>query len=321
MHRRSLIAATASLGFGLAGCASAPPPPANAAGADESGPARLTRSRSLGGGFLARPTPGLGLPAGPSGMFVKWISPGPLALRAGELVVADLGTSRLWRVDAVTDALIGIPGAPVAPGIALALGPDLSCWLLDTAGRQMIRFARDGRLLQQWRVPTALAAPSGLALADGGGTLLLADSGLAQWAELRSPGGPIRTLLPQRAEGTRIASVQALAIGRDGQVFVLDRLAGVVHLADRDGRVARSLGRGELTQPAAMAVDAADRVFVLDAQGRSLTGLRVGQPTQRWSADEIGATRIAGIAADESILAITDPLAAQVILHRIALSG
>ena len=309
LSRRALLRALGLSGAaGLAGCAAAPKTAAPVAG-------QPVHWRTIQGGFLA-PAP---LPAGtpprlPSGMFVRWTAPAAVALRGADLLLADLGTARLWRADLAGNVVTGIAGAPVGVGVALALGPDLSAWVLDPGSRQVLRYSRDGLLLQSQRIGLTTSRPVGLALADGGLTLLLADGAGAQWSEQRGPGGLLITVAPERAGGHRISGVDGLALGRDG-VFVLDRLAGVVHRVSRQGAVLQTLGEGELKQPVALAVDRQDRVYVHDALDGSIKRLAAGAPVQRWTAGVLGVQRIGGLAVDGLMLAVTDALSGSVVLH------
>lgn len=307
-RRRSLLAALAS----LAACASEAP--------DAAAPARaeplLAPQRSVNGGFLAPPTPGVGVPARPSGMFAKLASPGALALREQELLVADVATGRLWRADLFAGTFTAVADAPVGPQTALALGPDGSAWVLDPAARRVLRFARDGRLLQTWRAEREVANPVAFALADQGATLLLADGAAAAWSEQRGPGGivqMVRPVAPVR-DGARVSGVDALAPAPAG-LFVLDRLAGVVHLVGRDGAVLDTLGRGVLKQPQALAADRFGRAFVIDGAG--LVVLQAGAVPRQVALATLGVRRPGGIASDGAQLAIADALTGQVLLFRI----
>ena len=310
MLRRRTCLAWALLG----GCAGEPSVPTTAPRSD----ALLTPWRTLQGGFLTPPTPGIGLPLRPgSGMFVKLIAPGPIALRGSNLLIADLGSARLWRTDMMTQAMTGIAGAPVGPGTALLLGPDMSAWVLDAPARQVLRFGRDGRLLQTFRAAIG-AVPSSIALADGGNVLLQADGALGQWSEQRAIGALVVPLRPER-EGGGLLQVDAIAVGSRNprQVFVLDRGAALVHLVQRDGRIVQTLGQGELRQPQAFAVDRWDRVFVVEAPLRSLRVLRPGAPSIVLSAEQLGVQQIGGIAIDDRFLAVADRLTGQVVIHQL----
>lgn len=294
MRRRRLLLGAA----GLAGCAGEPrPAPAVAV------PGQPLRWRTLQGGFIAPTLPPLAPAAGArTGMYVRWLAPGAIALAGQDLLVADAGAGRLWRVEAGGGYLTGIGGVAVGPHTQLALGPDLSAWVLDPAARQVLRLARDGRLLQTLTLPPAMLTPLAMLLVDGGATLLLADGMGAQWLEQR-PGGAARTVAP-----IGLGGVDGLAAAPDG-LFVLDRLHGLVHRVARDGRTRATLGRGELLQPVAIAADRLGRVYVHDAQDGSLKRLEAGGPTRRWTASELGLQRIGGLSVEGLMLAVSDPLA------------
>lgn len=295
----------------LSACAEAPVSSATDA---DAGQALLRRVRTVSGGFLSPPGPVYGVPARPgTGMYVKLAAPTAIALQGSDLLVVDSALGRLWRVDIGLNTLSGIAGAPALPGTAVALGADLSAWVLDAASHQVLRFARDGRLLQTFRAGIAAPAPVGLALADGGATLLLADSVLGQWAELRSAGGFARPVRPVTPAGGGIA-VDGIAIASE-TVFVLDRRAGLVHRVRRDGLLVDSLGAGELKQPVALVADRLGRVFVHDAQDRAVKLLRPGRPAQVFDAVALGVQQIGAIAVDERFLAVADRLSGQVVVY------
>jgi len=324
-HHLGLAGLAAAAGWALAGCGQAPVHGADDPADGPSPPRRdeplLSPWRTVPGGFLAPPSPAPGLLLRPgTGMFVKLVAPTAVALRGSDLLVLDAGSQRLWRIDTTVNTLSGIAGAPTAPGVALALGPDGSAWVLDPVARQVLRFGRDARLLQTFRIGVALPSPVALALADGGATLLLGDGLGAQWSEQRGPGGLQQAVAPAAADGQRLSGVDGLAVqaGPGGDtVWVLDRLGGAVHRSRRDGRVLETLGRGALMQPQALVVDRFERAFVVDQQGRALVCLRRGQPPLRLGPAELGVQQIGGLAVDDRLLALTDALAGQVVLHRL----
>ena len=310
MKRRHVLVGLA--GAGLVACGEMPAAPEGAAAA---GTGTLTPWRMVSGGFITPPTMPGALPR-PSGMFTRLVAPAAVALRGADLLVADLGTQRVWRLNVDFQQATTIAGAPATPQTALALGGDLSAWVLDAPARQVLRFARDGRLVQTFRIGTALALPAGFALAEGGATLITADGGAARWSEQRSPAGVVTEVLPRLADGARLSGVDAIALaGRE--LMVLDRAGGVVHRVAREGQVAATLGRGELAQPSALAVDRDGRAFVVDRLGSELVMLAPDGGVERWRATQLGVQRIGGLAVDEGTLALSDAAMGQVALLRI----
>lgn len=313
--RRALLALAAAGGvLGLSACAGALQAlaPQAAAPPTFAGGGLVSRWRSVGGGFLGAAVGPLGLPALPgSGPYVKLLAPTAIALRGHELLVVDSGAGHIYRVDLGFETLVPVAGAPATPGTLVALGPDHSAWVLDRRAAQVLRIGRDGRLLQTFAA--AGPATAGLALVDGGLTLLLADATLGRLFETRGAGGVAVTLTPQFAGGRRLASVSGLAVGRD-VLYVLDGQEGRVHLLRRDGQVLASLGGGELKRPQSMAADDWGRVFVVDAHDRLLKVFAFGQPMQTLDAAQLGVMQIDAVAVDQGVLAVADSLTGRVAL-------
>lgn len=283
-------------------------------------PGQPLQWRTLQGGMLTSASPGIGLPAAPgSGVFVRFTSPSALALRGSDLLVADLAHRRLWRTELTSGSLVAIADAPVAPDMALALGPDLSAWVLDVAAHRVLQFARDGRLLKALRLPMATPTPVALALADAGATLLVADGMSAQWVEQR--GNVPRFVQPTLGERTPITGADGLAVLPNGHLQVLDRLAGQVHECTRQGQCLRSRGKGELLQPVALVLDPRGRPIVHDAQDNSLKRLADEGAAERWTAARLGVLRISAIAMDGSFLAVSDSLGGRVVIHSLVHEG
>lgn len=319
MKLRLPLLRTAAMGAALAvlGACVTPAPAPPAAAAAPGTPAALRPWRTLQGGFLAPPGAAFGLPARPgTGAFVKLLAPTAIALRGSDLLIADAGSGRLWREDLALNTLTPVAGAPVTPGTAVALGPDLSAWVLDGISRQVLRFARDGRLLQTWRAAPAAASVAGFALADGGATLLVVDDSLRQWVEFRGAGG----LASPRALPPDLRGADGLAVAGD-TVFVLDKARAVVHALRRDGTALAVLGERELKQPQAIAADRFARVFVVDAADGTVKLLVPGREAQVFGAQALGVQQIGGIAVDERFLAVSDRVSGAVVIHQLVGEG
>jgi sugar lactone lactonase YvrE len=311
LSRRLLLA----LPCVLSGCAWPTSPPVPARPRPEPGQVALVHGRSISGGFL-RTAPGVpGVPAvARVAAFQRLVAPTALALLEQELLVADSGTGRLWRIDLGLGAFVPQPGVAVLPTTALALAPDRTAWLLDGPAAQVRRLADDGRVIQTYRLGGAVA-PAGLALADLGTSVLVADAGASQWHELRAGSAQVISVRPQNADGRPIG-VDAVAVSGD-RVWVLDRRAGRVHRVGRDGQVQTSLGDGVLKQPVALAADAMGRVWVLDALDHSVKLLREARPVQVFDAAALRLRQPAAIATDGHSLAVADRVGGQVAVLRV----
>jgi sugar lactone lactonase YvrE len=313
-RRASLVGLSAFAG--LAGCAA----PDDATPKPASRP-RGPITRTITGGFLSPPSPVFGVPARPgTGVFARFVSPATLALRGSDLLVLDRGLQRLWRVDIPLGTMSAIAGAPTDPGTALALGGDLSAWVLDGFGARVLRFARDGKLMQTLRLAAPLASPGSITLLEGEATLLVA-AGSSRWVEMRTLGG-IATEVALRADDGAPLVAQADAIASSGRdLFVLDRAAARVLLARRDGTVIARLGDGALKQPQAIAADRDGVAYVLDSFDRSVKRLTRDGRGATLEARDLGVTQPSGIAIDERWLAVADAVSAQVVMQLMPREG
>jgi hypothetical protein len=270
--------------------------------------------RTVLGGFEVQPGATARLPARPAiGAFVKLRAPTAVALRGDDLLIVDVGSARIWRADLALNTLSPIAGAPATPSTMVVLGPDLSAWVLDGVTRQVLRFARDGRLLQTYRIADAALSPVAIALADAGATLLVGDDSRRQWVEFRGVGMFSIAVRPRRTDGGGVTGVDALSTNGD-TVYVLDRNAAAVHVVRRDGQILASLGEDELKQAVALAADRFGRIFVHDEQDRAIKLFSLGRPSQIFKAVQLQVLQIGGIAIDERLLAVADRLTGQVML-------
>lgn len=300
-RRTLLLAAGAAAGTQAAGCASAPP-----AAAPAGGSSALQPWRTVQGGFLGSPAPLVGGPVRPgTGAFVRLVFPSALAVRDNELLIVDSGAGRLFRCDIALNSLIPIAGAPATPLTRVALGPDLSAYVLDVPARRVLRFARDGRLLQTLRADDSLATPTDFMLTRNGAGVVIADRTLAQVAVIGTAGGIVVPMRALRADGVATGGASAIAAG-DSDMYLLDVAAGVVHRVAPDGAIRVSFGQARFTAPSGLAVDRFERVYVADPAAGRIHVFADAAPVRSWTAAELGVQRIGGMAVDGDQLAVGD---------------
>jgi hypothetical protein len=300
-RRTLLLASLAAVGTHTVGCASAPP-----AAAPVGGGSALQPWRTVQGGFLGTPAPLVGGPVRPgSGAFVRLVFPSALAVRDSELLIVDSGAGRLFRCDIAFNSLVPIVGAPATPLTRVALGPDLSAYVLDVPARRVLRFARDGRLIQTLRADDSLASPTDFMLTRNGAAVVVADRTLAQVAVIGALGGIVVPLRALRADGVATGGASAIAAG-DIDMYLLDIAAGVVHRVAPDGAIRASFGQAQFTAPSRIAVDRFERVYVADPAAGRIHVFAEGAPVRSWSTAELGVQRIGGMAVDGDQLAVGD---------------
>lgn len=294
------------------GCASEPLP------ATTDGGAPRFAARTISGGFIASPLPLTGAPAQPgSGAFVRLQRPTAIALRDGELLVVDAAAGRIFRIDRALNTLLPLPAAAAAalPNTRVALAADHSAFVLDAGARRVLRFARDGRLLQTLR-PEPLAEPVDLALSPDAAELWLADATLAQVTRVALAGGIAQPLRITRADGAGLAQLGAVVATRDG-LWLLDRATGTLQKLGADGRVQQIIGRPQVEAPESIAADRHGRLYVAEPMVGRIRVFRDGEVEREFSAAALGVQRIGPIAVDGDELAVVDALVGQIRLLRL----
>lgn len=310
--RFNLLVRAAASALLLAGCAGPVDAPV-----DPQGEAPLSRGRVIQGGFLSAPAPVVGGPLRPgTGAFVRLVFPSAVAVRDNELVIVDSGAGRVYRCDIALNTLTPIAGAPATPQTRVALGADLSAYVLDAAARRVLRFARDGRLLQTFRSDAAAAEPIDFALAANGASLLLVDRTLAQVAVFGMAGGTVIPLRAVRGDGVPAGGASAIAVGRE-DMYLLDVGAGLVHRVGADGAIRASFGRSQLVAPSALGVDRFERVYVADPAAGLIRVFDDGVAVRALSASSLGVQRIGGIGVTGDELAVSDSAMGQVAVFRL----
>ena len=110
---------------------------------------------------------------------------------------------------------------------------------------------------EEWLVrPTGVAADGGVVyVADAGAQALwILDARVGRFQRFREAGGP------------RLVSPVAVALGKNGQVFLADSYLARVLVYDAEGRVTGSIASPDLRRPAGLAYDAGrDRLYVADS--------------------------------------------------------
>jgi c(7)-type cytochrome triheme protein len=236
-------------------------------GAAHARPARgrwlLSPYRALSPAASCRPRrAALGMPARAwaAACSCKLLSPAALALRGNDLLVADARPAASGAPTSAFNTLTPIAGAPVGPGTRSRSAPTCrpGCWTRRRArccaSRATAACCRPGasaatcRRRWPWRWPTAARRccwPTA-------------------WVRSGPSSGARVAGAPGRHRGATAGASAAWtrSCRCDDALYVLDRLAGVVHRTDRDGRVLATLGRGDLVQPVAIAADRDGRVFV-----------------------------------------------------------
>jgi sugar lactone lactonase YvrE len=155
------------------------------------------------------------------------------------VLVVLLGVVRPVTAQVTVELVVGLPVGVAAYG--LAVGPDGALYVGDIGGRrgEIFVFTQSGRLRERIQVPagpTGLVALRGLAF-DGHGNLYVADL-----ADGDAERGRVLKITPRgrlSVFASGLTAPTAIALDREGIVYVTDALNGAVHWFGPDGATAQ----------------------------------------------------------------------------------
>jgi sugar lactone lactonase YvrE len=265
---------------------------------------------------------------------------------AGNLYIAEGLTGKIRRVDAGTDEITTVAGLATTsgddggdggPALAAAFsGPDgvaidgagivfvadfvdarirafqVGKNIVTLAGTGVAGYSGDGGPAQSAQIDT----PLGVTIAPDG-SLVLADGGNQRVRRVAGNDGRISTIagsgLPGRgsprgkATDARLNLPYGVAVGRDGAVYVAEKVGDRVRRIDPDGTIATFAGTGRagfsgdsgpatrarINEPAGIAVDADGRVFIAERSGH-----RIRRVDRDGTIVTVAGTGVAGFGGD-----------------------
>lgn len=260
------------------------------------------------------------LPGSGAGAPVRLVRPNAVAMRAGELYVADAGLGSVLHIVIGSGTANAIVAAPAQPGVRVQATGDRSLYLLDPPTRRVVRFSPSGSTLQTFAVPAGpVGLPVALAVDETRGVILLADATFNQLVVMPLLGGSVYPVIP-RGTSARLSSLFGVASGADG-FYAADLLCRCVTLFAPNGTVIASFGRESLVNPSAIAVDRDERIYVADRANRTLKIFAGGRQIAVFTAAQLGVTEITDLALDEGALAIADGAGGKIALLRVLATG
>jgi sugar lactone lactonase YvrE len=195
----------------------------------------------------------------------------------GGLLALDGKTRRIGRVD-VEGTFRGFvtfesPGGPTPVIRDFAVGRDGSLYVLDIAGGRVLVAAEDGKVVRQVALPAECRAPSGVAV-DASGKLFVTD---AAGPRLYAAAKDATTMAPITGRlGDDMDFAGALAVDRQGRVFVVDTHGGGIVVFGNDGSFrGRQSGfgwlDGQLRWPSSLCIGEAGYLAVADRENNRVS--------------------------------------------------
>jgi len=191
---------------------------------------------------------------------------------SGRLLVADPDQRMVHVLDITGRKYSFLEPAPFLSPVGIAVGPDQSVYVSDSARRRVYRYGPDGRLrgaLGLVNGEAVFARPTGLAITPGG-DLLVVDTVGCRIVEM-SPSGLIRRTFGRRgAQPGEFNYPTDITVARDGRIFVVDSMNARVQVFEPDGGFLGEFGRrgngtGDFDKPKGVALDSDGHIYIAEA--------------------------------------------------------
>lgn len=255
----------------------------------------------------------------------RFMRPVAVAARDDYVYVVDADMDAVLRYDRAThrlETLLDLKAVSAGEVADIFVDKDLSFYLADTRGAQVLHYDRGGRLLRTYRNHFNLARPVAV-LVDGVDRIVVADGYYDHLLRFNGLGQLVATLGGRGDASGEFLNIMALAKGPDGY-YVAGRVGRKIQVLAPDGGYLYSFEEGQVLFPSAIVVDAANRAYVGDYQdnrikvfdrGRLVTsfGGTGGAPGQFH--------RIADLWLDNGFLYVADSLNGRIQVGRLAASG
>ncbi|MDO8991387.1 MAG: hypothetical protein Q7U91_17315 [Sideroxyarcus sp.] len=290
----------------LPGCV-APSQPAGGAAARE----LLTPWSMVTGGPLLQTSATGGLQQGMAG-FVQLRHPTAVSVLNNDVYLADASLRRIYRYSRTRQTFEPFTDLVADAAMRIYASPDLTVYVTDAARSRVLQYSRDGQLLRTYSSEMNLGRPVAVTQ-DASGGLLVADGLYGQVVSFNRLGLPL-FVADRRGIEDRVQGISDMARGPEG-LYLLDRLGAQVVLLGLNGEYRMSFGKGELSQPGAIAADRSGRVYVSDNFDNSISIYSRGKRLAKYgsSGSMPGAfNQITALWADEGKLYVADSLNARI---------
>lgn len=248
------------------------------------------------------------LPGGTAGRdgYIRLRYPTAVSARSNDVYLVDAGLRRIFRYDRAQQTLARFTTLTPDAGTSVYAAPDLSVYVIDPARGQVLHFTRDGVPLPSLSSPGNLARPVSVAVEEVGGRVLVADGLYDQIVVFNSLGRPLSVIKPQQVRAVAAIALgqdgiyvvdrlarqvvvleldgtfrhafgagdliepTAIAVSRDGLVFVGDNFSRTVKAYRNELPVAEAGGAGaapgSFNGIGGLAVDEGNLLYVTDSQ-------------------------------------------------------
>lgn len=191
----------------------------------------------------------------------------------GRILVTDSQTAAVIRFDRDGNRMdvLGTQGAVrLKLPLGLHVAPDGTIYVADVGLKQVVAYDSEGKLTAVYGREGELVNPTDAVLSPDGSRLFVADSKAHQIVVFDRDSAEVVSRFGKRGEGEgEFGWPTSVAIGPEGQLFVVDQINCRVQVFDPDGEYVdqfgqRGSGFGSFVRPKDIAVDRNGVIFVTD---------------------------------------------------------
>lgn len=183
------------------------------------------------------------------------------------IYIADSFKNIIYRYNTMLESLTPLYATEEhlkGPVSALYVDSDLSIYVADPYGKQVLHFSSTGKLLQRYSDPANLTNPVSLLFDQSSGQLFVADGFYNHVVVFNSLGTAITAIGNRGSEREALMQLIDIAAGAEG-IYLLDRMNKSFYTFSTSGYFRLSHPRHEVNNPTAIAVDHYGRVYISDA--------------------------------------------------------
>lgn len=208
-----------------------------------------------------------------SGDTVRFINPVAVGGVRDQMLVVDAGAHAIYRYNITTHSIqsLGQAGGQfIGDPMGIAVESDLSFYVADPVGKQVLYFDANGNLIRRFADAANLARPIDIAVDEVRGQIFVADGSYSHIV-IFSKTGQAMSAIGSRGQGPgKFRAITAIAKGKDS-LFVADRLELPLQEIDIiTGAFRFSIGRGQIVWPTAIIVDKRNRIFASDRSDNTI---------------------------------------------------
>lgn len=202
-----------------------------------------------------------------AGDTVKFLNPVAVGGVKDQMLIVDAGAHAIYRYNLTTKAIQSLAqagGQFIGEPMGIAVESDLSFYVADPVGKQVLYFDANGNLIRRFADAANLARPVDVAVDEVRGQIFVADGSYSHIV-IFSKTGQAMSAIGSRGQGPgKFRAITAIAKGKDS-LFVADRLELPLQEIDiTTGALRFSIGRGQIMWPTAIIVDKRNRIFASD---------------------------------------------------------